>query len=278
MFATAPVLVLKRTVIIRVVLCLFLLPLCLLTLWGAYEALEEPGGSVAAAITGIFGVGLGFLFWYFFSREANRRTTLYEDGIAQTLGSRTTELRWSEVTEVWFQAIRIQAGGLIGAAVSAAMEASARKKGLPLDARGTNITVRLVGRSGEKAVLTSNDKPLMEAFDIVRAKVNPRLVEEVTRRVQHGETVTFGKVSISLRGIGKAGKEPVAFHEIASLAVEKGRLVLKKKGSWLSALAMPIQKIPNLFVLTEVYTAFTAGPVDRSALQMGRNLASRTYV
>jgi hypothetical protein len=278
MFATAPVVVLKRTLIIRIVLCLFVLPLALLSLWGVYASLQEPADTTGAAIAGVLAAGLGAFFWFFFSRETGRSTRVYEDGIEQIRGSQTTEIRWHDVTEVWFQAVKVQAGGLVGAAVGAAMEAAAKRKGTPLDARSTSIKVRVIGRGGEKIVITSNDKGILEAFEIIRARVNPRLVEEVKRRVQNAETVAFGKISISLRGIANGRKEPVAFNEIEKLAIDAGRLRLKKKGAWLDAMAVPVQKIPNVFVLTEVYIQVTTGPADRAGLQMGRNLATRAMV
>jgi hypothetical protein len=278
MFATAPVLVLKRTMVIRLVLCIFVLPLVLLSLWGAYAALQEPADTTGAALLGGLAVGLGAFFWFFFSREMGRGTRVYEDGIEQVRGPHTTELRWNDVTEVWFQAVKVQAGGLIGAAVGAAMEASARKKGKPLDTRGTSITVKVMGRNGEKIVITSNDTGVLEAFEIVRARVNPRLVEEAKRQVQQGGTATFGKVSISMRGIANGQKEPVAFSEIEKFVIDSGRLRLKKKGAWLDAMAVPVQKIPNVFALTEVYIQLAAGPVDKAGLEMGRNLASRQMV
>jgi hypothetical protein len=278
MFATAPVLVLKRTMVIRLVLCLFVLPLVLLSLWGAYAALQEPADTTGAAMAGVLAVGLGAFFWFFFSREMGRSTRVYEDGIEQVRGSNTTELRWTDVTEVWFQAVKVQAGGLIGLAVGAAMEAAAKKKGKPLDTRGTSITVRVIGRGGEKVVITSNDTGVLEAFEIIRSRVNPRLVEDVKRRVQNGQTVAFGNISISLRGIANGKKEPVSFSEIEKFVIDAGRLRLKKKGAWLDAIAVPVQKIPNVFVLTEVYVQLAAGPVDHAGLQMGRNLATRAMV
>ncbi len=278
MFATAPVLVLKRTVIIRVVLCLFLAPVILGFAWGAYAALEEPADTTGAAISAVLCLITAALFWFFFARESNRRTTLYEDGIAQTRGSKTTELRWNEVTEIWFRAVKVQVGGLIGAAVGAAVEAYGANKGKPLDDRAASITIRILGHRGTKVVINSNDKGVMKAFEMLSSRVNPRLVEAVVRRVRQGETVSFGKMSLSLRGVAYGRKDPMAFQDIGKLSIEKGRLVLKKKGAWLAAQAVPVQNIPNLFVLTEAYAQVADGAVDRSALQAGRNLASRSMM
>src|SRR6185295_1236235 len=124
--------------------------------------------------------------------------------------------------------------------------------------KGTSITARILGPSGEKVVMTSNDKDVMKAFDIISARVNPRLVAEAMRRIQNGDTVAFGKLALSSRGIAWGAKDPILFDEIEKLTIEKGVLRLKKKGAWLGAISVPILRIPNVFVLTELYIKLAA--------------------
>lgn len=279
MFGSAPVLVLPRTVMIRVLLFLIVLPLALLCAWGTIAALRGPHpDNVGAGMLGFLAVGFGGAFAFFYGREKGRVTRLFAEGIDQTIGSRTRELRWSEVTEVWFQAIKVQAGGVVGLAVGAVVDAATKRKNAPLDARSTNITVRLVGRSGEKIALTSNDKGVVAAFEEILRRVNPRLLEESLQRIQGGDAVSFGNVSISLRGIASGRKEPTAFHEIETFGIQNGKLTLKKKGSWLTSLSAPIQKIPNVFVLTELHARLTTNPEQTSSAPPGKNLAQRMYV
>ena len=266
MFLGAPILTLERTLLVRAMLCLFLLPFMVSSFWGA-DALREKS-FVWAVVCGALGVGLGLLFLYGFYREQTASTRLFEDGIEQTRGSNTLELRFTDVTEIWLQVFRVYTGSLIGMAVGAAIDASAKRKGKPLDARGMNILVRILGSRGEKVVLTANDKDVVKAFEIASARVNPRLVEDAKRRIHNGETLAFGEVSLSVRGVARGNRE-VPFHEIERLWIEGGKLCLKKKGTWLDALLVPIQKIPNVFVLTELYISLAAGPVDRAGLQMG---------
>jgi hypothetical protein len=110
------------------------------------------------------------------------------------------------------------------------------------------------------------------------AHVAPRLLAEAKRRVEQGDTAAFGNLSVSLRGIANGRKDPVAFHEIETMALSAGRLRLKKKGAWLDAISVPVRKIPNLFVLTELYAQLATGPVDRAGLQIGQNIAGRMIV
>ncbi|HEV7667398.1 MAG TPA: DUF6585 family protein [Thermoanaerobaculia bacterium] len=276
MFSTAQILTLKRTPAIRAALVLFLVPAALGCFWAAYTFYEDHDAT-PMALWAALALGVLALLWVLFQREHNRRLRLYEDGIEQVLGTKTTELRWDQVTEIWFRAMKVQAGGLVGLVASAAIEAAAKRKGKPFDGKGTNITVRVLGPSGEKVVMTSNDKEVMKAFEMVSARVNPRLVEEAMRRIRNGDTVRFGKLALSSRGIAQGAKDPVLFEEIETFTIEKGVLRLKKKGAWLGAIAVPILRIPNVFVLTELYIKLAA-PADPEGLRLGRNVTSRAFV
>lgn len=273
MFASAPILVLKRKILARVLVSLFLLPMTLVFAWGLYASLQPPPDNASATLDAILGLLCGVTFVLVMINESGRLSTLYPEGIEQIKRGRTSELRWPDVTEVWFQATKVQAGGLIGYAIGKALDH--RRQGQPLDERSTSISVKVLGRNGEKIQLTSSDKGVVQAYETIVAHVTPRLLEEAKRRVNNGDTVTFGKISVSLRGIALGRKDPVAFHEIETLALSAGKLRLKKKGAWLDAISLPVGKIPNLAVLTELYAQLAAGPVDRSKLQMGSNLAGR---
>jgi Family of unknown function (DUF6585) len=276
MFASAPLLVLKRKLLNRAVVCLFLLPMTLVFAWGLYASLQPPPDEFSAKLDAVLGLLCGVTFLAVMINESGRLTSLYPEGIEQLKRSRTTELRWEDVTEVWFQAMKVQAGGVIGYAIGKALDR--RRKGLPLDESTTNMSIRVLGRGGEKILITSSDKDVLKGFETIVAHVAPRLFEEAKRRVEQGDTVTFDKLSISLRGIAQGRKDPVAFHEIETMAISAGKLRLKKKGAWLDAISVPVGKIPNLFVLTELYAQLAAGPVDRASLQMGQNLAGRMIV
>lgn len=276
MFASAPILVMKRKMLIRLVVCLFLLPLALVFSYGIYASLQPPADRSSAILDATIAVLCGGTVLAVLIGEAGRITRLYPEGIEQTRRGRTIELRWDDVDEVWFQAIKIQAGGVAGLALSALLDR--KRQGDPLNERDTSITVRLHGRNGEKLTINSNDQGIVKGYETVLAHVNPRLLAEAKRRVEQGDTVTFGKISVSLRGIASGRKDPIAFHEIEKLEIAGGKLRLKKKGAWLDALSVPVKKIPNLSVLTELCAQLAAGSVDRTRLQMGQNLAGRTMI
>jgi len=253
MFVSPPSLILRRTWTIRLLVLLLLLPFGLLALWGVIATVtSKPPDPVGAAMCAVLAVGLLLPFILIFRRESGRETRIHEEGIAQIVGSRTTELRWDAIREVWFHAVRVQAGGLVGAAVGAAIRA-ASKKNARLDPNTTSITVRLIGEDGAKLKVTSNDKGVVAAFEVVLSRVNPRLVAEGKRLVQQGQVASFGPLSISIRGVAAGRKEPTAFVEIETLGIKNGKLRLKKRGSWLDTFAIRIKDIPNVFAFLELY-------------------------
>ncbi len=270
-----PVLTLERTKIIRAVLCLFGVPVALLLGWGAI-ALAGDKEPVGAVIVGALAVATGVLVVWRFRRESARSTRLYEDRIERFDGVRTRTLAWAEVREIWFRAIKVQAGGLIGAAVSAAVDATRKDNPAPLSERSSSITVRLVGPA-TVVKLTSNDRGVVAAFEEILRRVNPRLVADAVRTIRAGQAARFGKVSLSVAGLAIGHRTPVPFSDVQSLTIQKGRLVLKKQGAWLAAAAVPIQKIPNVFSLLEAYRSVTYTSTGAKPA-LGRELAQQQFL
>lgn len=279
MFVSPPILVLRRTIMLRLLLGLVVLPFGLLSLWGLVAALtSKPPDTVGAGMCAVLAAAFLIPFWYFFRRELGRQTRIHNEGVAQVIGARTTELPWSAIREVWFEAVTVQAGGVLGAAVGAAIGAATKRKAARLDPNTTNITVRLVGSDGTKLSLTSNDKGVVEAFEEVLPRVCPRLLAEATRQVQQGQPVAFGPVSISQRGVATGRKDPVGYSEIETFGIQGGKLRLKKRGTWLDVFAVPIKNIPNVFVLTDLYAYLSAAPPDQSRAGVGAHLSSSAFV
>lgn len=277
MFASPPKLVLRRTVMIRILLCFLVLPFGLLSAWGALVAFaDKPPDPIFGGICAALAVLILGTFAFLFRRESRRVVRIHEEGIAQELGSRTLELRWLDILEVRFEAIRVQAGGLIGAAVGAAANAATKNKGGALNANTTNITVRLIGADQSRITLNSNDKGVVAAFEEILSQVNPRLLAEAVQTVQKGRSAQFGPIAVSSTGIAAGRKQPIPFGDIESLVVKSGNLRLKKRGSWLDAFSIPIKRIPNVFVLTDLYHHLSA--TGGTTTGVGSNLARTTFV
>jgi hypothetical protein len=277
MLSGSPLLVLKRRLGMRVLLCLLLAPAILLLLAASVHA------SIAAhpepewtAIFAAMAVGLGVLFAWLFRREATRVTRMYEEGIEQTVSGTTRELYWRDVRQVTFRVVRVQAGGVAGALIGAAIDGARKGPAKPLSESSDNITVRVVADGGT-IKLSSNDKGIVQALEEVLRRVNPRLVEEAYSQVRNGQPVAFGKVVLSLEGIRFGGREAIPYADVEKLSIAGGKLTVKKRSAWLSKGGTPIHRIPNVMVLVEVFARMTGGTVPTRA-ELGRNLAGRVGV
>ena len=258
MFVSAPFTVLQRTRILRILYCLTLPLLAGFFALGAWAAWADktPDPTTASIHGGLVLAVLTLLGWLF-RREGRLQILLHEEGIVAVEGRKRREVRWEEVEEIWFRAIKIGAGGLVGGLVGAAVEAAASGSGEGLDPNTTQITARLVGR-GRKITLTSNYRGVVGAVDEVLRRVNPRLVAECRRRLEQGETVAFGKVALSSAGVRVGAAEVLPFDEIERFAIEGGRLGLKKLGAWRSK-RLPIHQVPNVYVLMEAFEVMAYG-------------------
>jgi hypothetical protein len=252
MITSPPLSVLKRTAVLRILYCLILLPLAALFGLGLFASATEKAPDITtSSVFGGLVAAIVLLFVWLFRRETRLRIRLHEEGIVAVNGGGGRELRWDEVQEIWFRAIRISAGGLVGGAIGAAVEAASSRAPGALNEGTTSITARIVGGGGG-ITLTSNYRGVVAAVEEVLRRVNPRLVADCQRRLEEGQTVIFGKVALSHSGVRFGRGKPVPLGEVERLAIEKGRLCLKRRGAWLSR-GIPIHKIPNVLVLAETF-------------------------
>jgi hypothetical protein len=59
--------------------------------------------------------------------------------------------------------------------------------------------------------------------------------------------------------------------------MEKGKLYLKKNGSWLASASAPVAEVPNLFVALAVYRHFS-GAAAAAAQPSAKDLVGSMYV
>lgn len=269
--------VLKRTKILRIVAVLTLLPTGVFFGFAAVSFAQQKvpstEGSAICAIAAAAAVGT--LLWLF-PLESALELRLTAEGIEERSRQGQRRIQWSAVREIWIRAVGVQAGGLLGAALVAAADASRKGPRAGLSEASTNITIRIVGPDSEIA-LTSNYHGVVAAMEEVLANVNPRLLAEAERLVKGGQTVAFGKIAVSLKGVAIGRKEPIPFAEIEKLTVDNGKVYLKKRGSWLSNGAGRAEKIPNLYVLTALCDALSGGHA-RVDTAPDQGLAKRTTV
>ncbi len=267
----------------RVLIVLFLAPFAFFTFVGAafyvVDAASRQDWTGLVVGGGLFALGgvllLALTVWLFW-REQTRTVKIYETGIEARMGSKTVALRWDEIEEIWLFAQRVQAGGLLGMAVTAAVDAMRKDTHQALNENTTNIVVRFKSGDGRQVKISNMDKGVVATFEEALRRVNPRLVQKYLDIISNGGEAVFGKIRLSRAGIAFGNKAPVPFHEVSSLAIDNGQIVVKKDGKWLSLGSAPVAATPNVYVLTALFTRLTDGSV-KTDVAPGKNLAGKMY-
>jgi len=154
------------------------------------------------------------------------------------------EIAWTQVVETRYQVVPINVYahfGLIGALIAMSSKKSGRAQ----------LTLELIGDDRRKLKVTSNYQNADEAIGIILGRLLPPMIQSVKSRIQRGETVQFGGVSLSATALTwKSSTIPVS--EISRAELAGSNLQIKRQGKWLSAVSVRSIKVPDVLVLLEV--------------------------
>lgn len=257
----------------RIVLALILLPLglalCALSVLDAVEHPPMANGNIAAFTLGL--ALLGLLAWRY-SVETGKSACLYDTHVEQVASGRSTMIPFEGIDEVWFEARRVNAGGLLGLAIYAIVDRI--RKGKSMDERGVSMSVKLVGR-GNTIKLNNYDKGVFAAYQEILRRVNPRLIQTSRVRLDSGEKIAFNKIQLSREGL-RFGRKAIALGEIERITIKNGQFIVKRTGKWFKS-GQQVGRIPNLYVLTDLLTTLSGGKIEMD-VPMGMNLAAKLYV
>lgn len=249
MFVTPPQQEHRQTVAIRLgITLLLLLPIGLLVLAGLGES---PGKieTVPLAIAAVL-VVLCIVLWVVIGKAT---LAIHPEGLRKTTAFGQTEIRWEDVLETRYRVIPVQVGGLIGYAATAA----ARRVG----GKGATSSLRLlvIARDGSKILVTSNYKGALEAIGVILAKIQPPILADARRRVEAGESVAFGPLSVSRAGVAWKRKEPIPFADLSMASIVGQYLRLKRKGKMFDVAKVRSDNVPNVLVFLDLIEGLGAG-------------------
>lgn len=154
------------------------------------------------------------------------------------------EIAWSQVVETRYQVVPINVYahfGLIGALIAMSSKKSSRAQ----------LTLELIGADRQKLKVTSNYQNGDEAIGIILGRLLPPMVQSVRSRIQRGETVQFGGLSLSATALTWKGSN-IPVSEITKAELAGSNLQVKRQGKWLSAVSVRSSKVPDVLVLLEV--------------------------
>lgn len=211
---------------------------------------DEPSpGPISMAIA----IALTALWVLMCVLVSKAQLTIHPEGMQRQTSFGVTEMRW-EVSETRFTQVPVgqQAAlhfGLFGAALF-----SMFGKGGSSGQR----TLVLHATDGHKLKVTPNWKDSEDAIRIALARVDPRIKDEM-RRLQGGDTLKFGNVSLSQRGVAWKEKEPIPFNRLVKCQIGGTNLRIKEEGKWLDNISVNTSKVPNVLVLLDLIGEFRAG-------------------
>ena len=258
----------------RVAILVFFLPLGLALLgYGIKLLLDQPENAQEGGAYLLGGLAVLAFFAWRYRAESTRRAVLTSAGLELETSGKRLAIPFDHMEEVWFNAQRIQAGGLIGMAVIALMDRMRTDKSM--DERGLTIQLRVAG-AGATLKLSNQDKGVFAAYQEIIRQVNPRLTLEARSRIDAGQTVAFNKVALSREGLAIGKKQRIPFAQIEKFSIQKGALSVKVKGKWFNS-GQKVARIPNLYVLAELVAQLSDGKIEMD-VPVGMNLVSRCCV
>ena len=184
------------------------------------------------------------------------KTTLsvHPEGVRYKSVFSEKELLWRDIKETSYKVTPIQVGmhfGLIGMAIQSYVNRQGGKSST------MSQILKLVGQDGTVIKVTSNTSNAKEAIASILGKIVPPMVADIKKRIQNGENVEFGMISVSMAGVRWKSKEPVAFADISRAEIAGAALKIGKHGKWLNYVSVGCHRVPNVIVLLETIKAMT---------------------
>jgi len=195
---------------------------------GIFAAVSRSdAGMLCVSAFGLVFIGIG-VWWYVSNkRQRDLRVLVFPQGLSYTNRGQTEIIRWDEVDTVWQDITRNTDTG-----VTTHVYTVERSDGARFTFKDTLVDVGELGHTIQQ--------------ESTRC-ILPRVIEAYNA----GETIPFGKISISKDGITK-GKETLPWDQIEGVRLSQGVISIEKEGKWLKWSSFRASETPNIFVLAAV--------------------------
>jgi uncharacterized protein DUF6585 len=173
--------------------------------------------------------------------------TVSDQGIRHESIFAAEEIRWEEVSETRYRARPSKPRMPMG--LFAYIVAVIRKP--------RRVKLRLIVQTsdGRQIKITTSYRHAREAISIILGQILPRMTASVRARVESGQTVTFGQLTLSGTAATWKSRTPIPLADITRAEIVGRNLQLKCSGRWTSALKVRSDSIPNVLVFLEVLEA-----------------------
>jgi hypothetical protein len=175
--------------------------------------------------------------------------TITEQGVRRESVFGRQEVFWSQVKETRYVERPIRLGahfGLIGMIMTAATKSANRSK----------LVLTIISSEGTRLKVTSNFRQAREAANAILAKILPTMIASSRSRLQGGEILRFGSITLTLTDLAWKSLPGVPLTELEKAEIASGSLRVKRTGKWTNFISISSDKIPNVFVLLELLDEF----------------------
>ena len=124
----------------------------------------------------------------------------------------------------------------------------------------------VIAKDGSKILITSNYRQAADAIGLILGKVQPPMLASARRRVEAGDTVAFGPLSVGRNGVAWKRKEPVPFAELSSARIVGQYLRLRRKGKLFDIAKVRTDKVPDVLVFMDLLEAMGAGAGETKSI------------
>lgn len=173
---------------------------------------------------GIVLVGVGIWAFAQWRLKRNLRALVFPDGLVHIRGAKTNVFRWDEIESVWQRA----------------------QKARPTS-RAIYRAYTIADRNGRKAVFTGDFVGVQALGDTIQREVSERLLPHALEAFEAGETVRFGKLSLSHEGLSN-DRETIPWDQVEEVKLERDIITVRKEGTWLSWANVTVGGTPNVLV------------------------------
>jgi hypothetical protein len=192
---------------------------------------------------GILGVAFGIVLVYAVIWIALSRVALVicPEGLRRESMFGSEEILWSEIVDARYRVTPIRVYGhfgLVGALIALASTSS----------KFQNVSLTLQDETGKKIAITSNFLGAKEAIALALSKFQSRIIAVFRTRLDAGEILSFGKVSLSRTHLTLKGKS-IPIEQLKSACLDGRNLRIRQEGKWLDVLSIPSDRIPNVLAL-----------------------------
>jgi hypothetical protein len=184
---------------------------------------DREGMIVVAVICAAIGVP----FVGIWLAQRGKTVEVFEHGLVRIKGKKVRATRWDDISAVWQQITRNYYNGIY---------------------TGTTYIYTIQTKTGEKFKITNVYKDIEALGNTIQSEVTKRLLPPMVLAYQSGQTVSFGKLSLSPQGLIYKDKH-LGWNEIKDLKIERGYISVKKEGGrWFNWASVSAASVPNLFV------------------------------